>query len=60
MLTGTVTESLCKQLGVESYDYHYMDWYQIPKLLDRRGEAAFSVAIRFDFLLSSATALPIL
>lgn len=26
---------VCKQLGVESYDYHYMDWYQIPKLLDR-------------------------
>lgn len=22
-----------KQLGNESYDYHYMDWYQIPKLL---------------------------
>lgn len=24
-----------KQLGSESYDYHYMDWYQIPKLLDQ-------------------------
>ena len=23
-----------KQLGNEAYDYHYMDWYQIPKLLD--------------------------
>lgn len=23
------------QLGQEAYDYHYMDWYQIPKLLDR-------------------------
>lgn len=22
-----------KQLGTENYDYHYMDWYQIPKLL---------------------------
>ena len=22
-----------KQLGNETYDYHYMDWYQIPKLL---------------------------
>lgn len=22
-----------KQLGSEDYDYHYMDWYQIPKLL---------------------------
>ena len=22
-----------KQLGSEAYDYHYMDWYQIPKLL---------------------------
>ena len=24
-----------KQVGGKSYDYHYMDWYQIPKLLDR-------------------------
>ena len=24
-----------KQLGSETYEYHYMDWYQIPKLLDR-------------------------
>ncbi|WP_455668346.1 SpoIIE family protein phosphatase [Phocaeicola sp.] len=23
-----------KQLGTENYEYHYMDWYQIPKLLD--------------------------
>ena len=23
-----------KQLGNENYDYHYMDWYQIPKLLN--------------------------
>ena len=22
------------QLGAETYDYHYMDWYQIPKLLN--------------------------
>lgn len=24
-----------KQLGSEDYEYHYMDWYQIPKLLGR-------------------------
>lgn len=24
-----------KQLGNKDYDYHYMDWYQIPKLLDK-------------------------
>ena len=24
-----------KQLGTEDYEYHYMDWYQIPKLLGR-------------------------
>ena len=24
---------LSKQLGNDTYDYHYMDWYQIPKLL---------------------------
>ena len=24
-----------KQVGGKAYDYHYMDWYQIPKLLDR-------------------------
>ena len=24
-----------KQLGNYTYDYHYMDWYQIPKLLNR-------------------------
>jgi sigma-B regulation protein RsbU (phosphoserine phosphatase) len=24
-----------KQVGNDTYDYHYMDWYQIPKLLDR-------------------------
>lgn len=23
-----------KQLGSKDYEYHYMDWYQIPKLLD--------------------------
>ena len=23
-----------KQVGGDTYDYHYMDWYQIPKLLD--------------------------
>lgn len=23
------------QLGSDDYDYHYMDWYQIPKLLNR-------------------------
>ena len=26
---------ISKQLGNEDYDYHYMDWYQIPKLLDK-------------------------
>ena len=26
---------LSKQLGTKDYDYHYMDWYQIPKLLDK-------------------------
>ncbi len=24
----------CMQLGSVNYDYHHMDWYQIPKLLD--------------------------
>ncbi|MBR5297268.1 MAG: SpoIIE family protein phosphatase, partial [Parabacteroides sp.] len=24
-----------KQLGTELYDYHYYDWYQIPKLLNK-------------------------
>ncbi|MBE6300619.1 MAG: HAMP domain-containing protein [Parabacteroides distasonis] len=24
-----------KQLGTEDYDYHYYDWYQIPKLLKK-------------------------
>lgn len=24
-----------KQLGAENYDYHYMDWYQIPRLLNK-------------------------
>lgn len=24
-----------KQLGTDNYEYHYMDWYQIPKLLDQ-------------------------
>lgn len=27
-------EIKCKQLGTNNYEYHYMDWYQIPKLLD--------------------------
>lgn len=26
---------MTKQLGTDNYEYHYMDWYQIPKLLDR-------------------------
>lgn len=30
---GDVIET--KQLGTADYEYHYMDWYQIPKLLDR-------------------------
>lgn len=25
---------ISKQLGTEDYEYHYMDWYQIPRLLD--------------------------
>lgn len=25
-----------KQLGTMDYDYHYMDWYQIPKLLGKK------------------------
>ena len=29
---GTICSKL---LGSKVYDYHYMDWYQIPKLLDR-------------------------
>jgi len=24
-----------KQLGTDEYEYHYMDWYQIPKLLNK-------------------------
>lgn len=28
-------EILLKQLGTENYEYHYMDWYQIPKLLNK-------------------------
>ena len=32
----TVHDSiLTKQLGSEEYEYHYMDWYQIPKLLKK-------------------------
>ena len=27
---------LTKQLGTKDYQYHYMDWYQIPKLLNKR------------------------
>ena len=26
---------ISKQLGNKDYDYHYMDWYQIPKLLNK-------------------------
>jgi len=26
---------LVKQLGTKDYEYHYMDWYQIPKLLGK-------------------------
>ena len=26
---------MSKQLGNNNYDYHYMDWYQIPKLLNK-------------------------
>ena len=26
---------ISKQLGNNNYDYHYMDWYQIPKLLNK-------------------------
>ncbi len=26
---------MTKQLGNEEYEYHYMDWYQIPKLLKK-------------------------
>ena len=31
--TGEEIQS--KQLGTEDYEYHYVDWYQIPKLLGR-------------------------
>ena len=32
----TVNDSICtKQLGSSEYEYHYMDWYQIPKLLKK-------------------------
>lgn len=27
-------EIVFKQIGTDDYEYHYMDWYQIPKLLD--------------------------
>lgn len=30
---GSSTDILTIQLGNEDYEYHYMDWYQIPKLL---------------------------
>ena len=31
-----VNDSICtKQLGTSEYQYHYMDWYQIPKLLKK-------------------------
>ena len=26
---------ISKQLGTRDYEYHYMDWYQIPKLLNK-------------------------
>ena len=36
----TVNDSICtkqlgSQLGSSEYEYHYMDWYQIPKLLKK-------------------------
>lgn len=30
---STGMDVLSTQLGTEEYEYHYMDWYQIPKLL---------------------------
>ncbi len=27
---------VCKQLGSTEYEYHYMDWYLIPKLLNKK------------------------
>ena len=30
---GIDSTVMTKQLGSEEYEYHYMDWYQIPKLL---------------------------
>ena len=32
---GENGEIKSKQLGSDTYDYHYMDWYQIPKLLNK-------------------------
>ena len=32
---GENGEIKSKQLGSATYDYHYMDWYQIPKLLNK-------------------------
>ena len=32
---GKNGEIKSKQLGSDTYDYHYMDWYQIPKLLNK-------------------------
>ena len=32
---GEDGEIKSKQLGTDTYDYHYMDWYQIPKLLNK-------------------------
>ena len=32
---GENGEIRSKQLGSDTYDYHYMDWYQIPKLLNK-------------------------
>ena len=31
----TSGEIKSKQLGNDTYDYHFMDWYQIPKLLNK-------------------------
>ena len=51
---GTPRERL--RLAVSDLNDSYASGMGMPA----RGGAAFSVAIRFDFLLSSATALPIL
>ena len=33
---GVDSTIFTKQLGTKDYQYHYMDWYQIPKLLNKR------------------------